>query len=664
MKGKNANQIDLKLLADEIKNRPLLTRYLTPAKKSGYICICGNGSGDKGTGAEIGKDGNRLLCGKCGKGYSNIDIIAKHLGIGTTGKDFIEVVKFGCQEFGLTFTDEIPTEKVEKFDRLEEAQNNLANFVKNQGGKWRGLSLETLQRIKAGFLPNVYFPAAGKELPAVVIPNDLGGVYFRALEGKFHKNNKPMATTTVFLPDSDSFDLFVTEGQINAASILQAVPNPTFGIMACSGTSGENNILAKLKQLTAQGKKFRVIIAFDFDSNGAGQKAAVDALKRLIDASFTAYTINITKTPDFDLNDVLRANNGEHYLYTLVNSAIDSAQIEFARIAAEESRMNLGNSRKDYFSNQFKPNIEENLKFKDRKTGFDNLDEELKFFLPGVYVISGLPALGKTSFALQLLNQMAESGETSIFVSYEMSEQFLYCKLLAREVYKIESEKMGEVKFPLTATDIMMQNINDFHEDAFNKAFEILTGNDAPFYIWEEKEIDVPKLLERIKKVCKQLPKPPIVCIDYLQLLGAGSDNPKSAIDDALRHFFNFRRETNTTFILISSLNRANYNTDANIASLKESGGIEYSADGIFFLQYLLESRTHADADEAMKKIPREIQLKCLKYRFGSRFDVGFFYYPNADFFKPMDIETYSDWNQNQETSNKLDVKKKISDIN
>ena len=660
MKGHNANQRDLKSLADEIKKRPLLTRYLTPAKKSGYVCICGNGSGDKGTGAEIGKDGNRLICGKCGKGYSNIDIIAKHLGIGTNGKDFIEVVKFGCQEFGLTFTDETPAEKVEKFDRLEEAQNNLEKFVESQDGKWRGLSFEILKRIKAGFLPNVYFPAAGKELPAVVIPNDLGGVYFRSIEGKFHKNNKPMATTTVFLPDSDYFDLFITEGQINAASILQAIPSLSFGVMACSGTSGENNILAKLKALIAQGKKFRVVIAFDKDENEAGQIAAKKLTESLSKLGYTVCSVDITGMTDFDLNDVLLKAD-ENLLRQFMNIAVESANEEFARIAAEESRKNLGNSRKDYFANQFKPKIDENLKFKDRKTGFQNLDEELKFFLPGVYVISGLPALGKTSFALQLLNQMAESGETSIFVSYEMSEQFLFCKILAREVYKIESEKMGEVKFPLTAADIMMNNINDFHKDAFNKSFEILTGSDAPLYIWEEKEIDVPKLLERIRKACKNLPKPPIVCIDYLQLLGAGSYNPKSAIDDALRHFFNFRRETNTTFILISSLNRQNYNTDANIASLKESGGIEYSADAIFFLQYLLESHKHAETDEAMKKIPREIQLKCLKYRFGSRFDVGFFYYPNADFFKPMDIETYSDLNQ---TSDKIDVKKKISDIN
>ena len=168
----------------------------------------------------------------------------------------------------------------------------MASFIKSQGGFWRGLSLETLQRNNCGFLPNVYFPAAGKELPAVVIPNDLGGVYFRAIEGKFHGNNKPMATSTVFIPDAEEFDLFVTEGQVNALSIWQAVNNPKFGIMACSGTSGEKLILDKLQQLQYQNKKFRVILAFDNDSNRAGQNAAVNALNRLSKAGFTAYGFN------------------------------------------------------------------------------------------------------------------------------------------------------------------------------------------------------------------------------------------------------------------------------------------------------------------------------------------------------------------------------------
>ena len=659
MKTHNAN--DLGLLAEEIKRRPLLTQYLTPAAKRGYICICGNGSGEHGTGANVSKDGNRLLCGKCQSGYSNIDIIANHLGISTNGKDFIEVVKFGCQEFGLPFIDETPTtptenkkfekvtkvEKVEPFDRLEEAQKNLADFIKNQGGKWRGLSLETLQHNKCGYLPNVYFPAAGKELPAVVIPNDLGGVYFRAIQGKFHKNSKPMATTTVFLPDSEEFDLFVTEGQVNALSILQAVPNPSFGVMACSGTSGENNILAKLQELTYQGKKFRVVLAFDKDSNGAGQNAAKKIVKTLTEAGYTVCSItdDLTVT-DMDLNDIL-TQGGEKLLGNFMNVAVDLANAEFTKIAQEENIKLFGNSSANYFSSIFQSDVDTNRKFENRKTGFENLDNEINYFLPGVYIVGGLPALGKTTFALQLLDQMARQGNHCIYVSYEMVQCFLYSKLLAREVARIEtndySKQVGGIDYDtgkeiyrLTSTQISLGRINSFHKDAYLEALNNFKNDQKQLYIWEENQIDIDNLLERIKKICLQLDEPPIVCIDYLQLLTAGSDNTKTALDEVLHKIFNFRRETNTTFIIISSLNRANYQTEISFESFKESGSIEYSADAIWGLQLLLDKRTPSDAEKAKKEIPRQIQLKCLKNRFGANFDIGFYYYPNCDTFIPM----------------------------
>ena len=547
MKTHNAN--DLGLLAEEIKRRPLLTQYLTPAAKRGYICICGNGSGEHGTGANVSKDGNRLLCGKCQSGYSNIDIIAN------------QVVKFGCQEFGLPFIDETPTtptenkkfekvtkvEKVEPFDRLEEAQKNLADFIKNQGGKWRGLSLETLQHNKCGYLPNVYFPAAGKELPAVVIPNDLGGVYFRAIQGKFHKNSKPMATTTVFLPDSEEFDLFVTEGQVNALSILQAVPNPSFGVMACSGTSGENNILAKLQELTYQGKKFRVVLAFDKDSNGAGQNAAKKIVKTLTEAGYTVCSItdDLTVT-DMDLNDIL-TQGGEKLLGNFMNVAVDLANAEFTKIAQEENIKLFGNSSANYFSSIFQSDVDTNRKFENRKTGFENLDNEINYFLPGVYIVGGLPALGKTTFALQLLDQMARQGNHCIYVSYEMVQCFLYSKLLAREVARIEtndySKQVGGIDYDtgkeiyrLTSTQISLGRINSFHKDAYLEALNNFKNDQKQLYIWEENQIDIDNLLERIKKICLQLDEPPIVCIDYLQLLTAGSDNTKTALDEVLHY--------------------------------------------------------------------------------------------------------------------------------
>jgi len=37
--------------------------------------------------------------------FTNIDVIAYHLGISTSGKDFIEILKNGCNFFGIPFDD-------------------------------------------------------------------------------------------------------------------------------------------------------------------------------------------------------------------------------------------------------------------------------------------------------------------------------------------------------------------------------------------------------------------------------------------------------------------------------------------------------------------------------------------------------------------------------
>lgn len=356
---------DLLAKADAINRYPLLTELLEPAKR-GYICIeCGNGSGDDGTGAII-KD-NKLMCGKCLHSFNNIDIIAYHLGLSTRGKDFIDVVKFGCDICGIPFEDNLskkdcakfpsPTktdrkpdtqknklEKVSDFKDLADAQKALPNFVQSQGGAWRGLTLETLQHARAGFLPAVYFPAAKKKLPAVVIPNDLNGVYFRSVQGKFHKNNKPMATTTIYLPNTDTFDIVITEGQINAASIFQAVFSvtgklPEFGIMAGSGTgAGQNTILPRLNELKAQGKNFRAIIAYDNDSNGAGQTASKTALESLLKAGYAACRVDITKSPDVDLNDVLGANNGDLNLFDMIQKTLAQVTFDVQISATDEEK--------------------------------------------------------------------------------------------------------------------------------------------------------------------------------------------------------------------------------------------------------------------------------------------------------------------------------------
>ena len=664
------NSTDPQLLFDSVEGK----------EGKQIICpICGSGSGKHHTGATISFENGVWLyhCFACDSFKGDlIKIIAAANHLSTKGNDFFHILAIAVKilNINITTVSETPVTKTinaqmtksvvklpaTEYPRLTEARNNLAEFVEKHGGKWRGLSLALLQRLNWGFLHNFSHPKSPNfTFPAIIVPNDLNGIFARRVDNKGYSNIEPTATTTIFLPQTNNFDLLIVEGAINGASILQAVPSPTFGIIASGGTSGNSNVLATLQHLRSQGKNFRVIIAYDNDTGNAGQNAAQNLLKTLSKASFTACIVDITKTPDTDLNDLLNANNGTFKLANMVNDAFQFALNKFAQLELAQKKKLLGDNTSDFFSNKFKSFVDENKKFTDRHTGFSNLDDELKCFRPGVYILGGLAALGKTTFALQLLEQMARLGTTCIFVSYEMQSGYLYSKLLAREVARIETNNFqysivnpnDELrKFPLNASNISLGNIYQ-HGNSYTQALNFFAENPLPLYIWELDEVNIDKLLNRIENICSHSDKPPVVCIDYLQLLAGDSDNTKSALDSVLRKIFNFRGKTNTTFIIISSLNRANYNTEISFESFKETGNIEYSADAIWGLQLLLTKRTPDAIESAKNEIPRQIQLKCLKNRFGSNFDIGFFYYPNIDTFIPMlEYGAYTDYTQSDST--------------
>lgn len=73
--------------------------------------------------------------------------------------------------------------------------------------------------------------------------------------------------------------------------------------------------------------------------------------------------------------------------------------------------------------------------------------------------------------------------------------------------------------------------------------------------------------------------------VDYLQIIPSEKEGMKQSIDDIVHKLKIFQRQTNTTFIIVSSFNRTNYNLPAYFESFKESGSIEYSADVIWAMQ-------------------------------------------------------------------------------
>ena len=303
----------------------------------------------------------------------------------------------------------------------------------------------------------------------------------------------------------------------------------------------------------------------------------------------------------------------------------------------------------DYFSQFLDSDIEQNVIYANRKTGFSNIDEH-QTFSAGLYVLGATPAAGKTTFAWQLLEQLAKNGEQCIFCSYEMSLLELYSKTLARELFLRDNQTT------LTAADIRkkatchtLETIKqEFKSNQNLKGVNLLPMRDET----------VDDLLRLIKPYCKD--KAPVICVDYLQVIPPSNDkkliSDKMKIDDIVRKLKVFQRETNTTFIVVSSFNRMNYYAQVSFESFKDSGNIEYTADVIWAMQLDIAnhikgeniSEIRKQFEDAKKQQPREIQLKCLKNRSGNNYDCYFNYFSAHEFYQPCaqfdSVDTQDNW--------------------
>lgn len=296
-----------------------------------------------------------------------------------------------------------------------------------------------------------------------------------------------------------------------------------------------------------------------------------------------------------------------------------------------------------YFNHEIIADVNASAEYADRKTGFDNLDNH-QIFAPGLYVIGAQPAAGKTTFVWQLAEQLARNGQQTIFCSYEMSKLELFTKSVAREILFRHPD---DDPFSLTsAAKIRRTKIIDQPAEVIDIMREF-SDSQIPLSVFEMHNETVDELLTRLRPLCRDRAKAPVIVLDYLQVMAAVEyDNRKDAIDDTVRKFKNFQRDTNATFIVVSSFNRANYLAQASFENFKESGGIEYGADVVWALQlnainHLKDgadiSKKRQIIDEAKKQVPREIQLKCLKNRQGANYDCYFKYFPANDTFVPCD---------------------------
>ena len=293
-----------------------------------------------------------------------------------------------------------------------------------------------------------------------------------------------------------------------------------------------------------------------------------------------------------------------------------------------------------YIDNLLIADIERMKAAGSRKTGFPILDKLSNGLYAGLYVIAATSSLGKTTLALQLADNLAEAGNEVLFFSLEQSRLELITKSFSRMLKQKQDESISSLALRNGNYLEKLKDAVKLYKDKVGNRMNIIEGNFG---------CNIDYISAYVREYINKNGTSPIIFVDYLQILQPSpvlkSSNTREAVDQTITALKRLSRDYDLTVFIISSVNRSNYMQPIDFESLKESGGIEYTADVIWGLQLqclndeLFNSKEKVKEKrerikEAKAANPRQIELVCLKNRYGvANFTCSFEYLPDCDLY-------------------------------
>ena len=282
------------------------------------------------------------------------------------------------------------------------------------------------------------------------------------------------------------------------------------------------------------------------------------------------------------------------------------------------------------------------------KTGFPVLDKVLDGGLyEGLYAIGAISSLGKTTFCLNIAEQIAQSGQDVIIIALEMSKYQLIGRSISRLIFKRYKSAPDAMPYEYCKTS---RGITDgsryiFYDDAereiINDAIDFYSNNiGGHLFIYEAiGSLTAAKIRTIVNNHMAYTGARPVLIVDYLQLIQSEdkyiNGNDKIRTDFNLTELKQLSRDYKLPIIAISSFNRASYNTEVKLECFKESGGIDYTCDVILGLQLAGVGGAQFDVTEAKAKNPREIELVFLKNREAAVGEmIKYYYFPMFNHFE------------------------------
>ena len=209
-------------------------------------------------------------------------------------------------------------------------------------------------------------------------------------------------------------------------------------------------------------------------------------------------------------------------------------------------------------------------------TGYKDLDSKTSGLQPSdLIIVAGRPSMGKTSFAMNLVENaiLADSKPILVF-SMEMPAGSLMMRLLS-SVGKIDQTRVRNGQLE--------------EEDWAKLSAAMQQLKDKPLLIDDTPALTPTEIRSRARKVLREQGSLGMIMIDYLQLMQvAGSSEGRTAeISEISRSLKSIAKEFNCPVVALSQLNRSleqRPNKRPVMSDLRESGAIEQDADVIMFI--------------------------------------------------------------------------------
>lgn len=273
----------------------------------------------------------------------------------------------------------------------------------------------------------------------------------------------------------------------------------------------------------------------------------------------------------------------------------------------------------------------EKSSYRGMKTQFRALDNMLNgLHGSDLIILAARPAMGKTSLAMNIVENVALQGYSCAVFSLEMGKE----QLVQRMICSVAGVSMENA---------LKGRLNKVEWLKIAKARDMLSN--AKIYIDDSSMIRPSEMLSKCRRLKRKNNGLDFVMIDYVQLMtpdkSRGADSRQNEISDISRNLKILAKELNVPVIALSQLSRSSEKEkrQPQLSDLRESGAIEQDADIVLFIH---RPDKFAD-DNALEsgKVKKDVaEIIIAKHRNGDTGKVKLFFRKECTKFVNLNYET------------------------